>query len=232
MMKFARLLVGAFVVIVALTMIAAPALALRSLQASNPGPQEGTGSRISFEEGGGFLRTVCEGLTLSGSGNERIAKRSGAAVGTITRGETTGCRAFGLFAATVTVEATAEAPWRVTYNAILGTLPVITGMQMLTEGVRFTIVAAGRTCRYEGRTASLTPVTREARGASTYTEKSALAEPKIRIVAGSSEVCPREGSPRGTMIFERVRTVTLVSCPGNSRLVLSGGSGMICLQIG
>jgi hypothetical protein len=210
-MNFTRLLVGACVAVVALTMIAGPALALRSLQTSNPGAQTGTGSRISFEEGGGFLRSVCEGLTLSGEGNERIPKRSGAAVGTITRGETTGCRAFGLFAATVTVEAEARSPWRVTYNAILGTLPVITGMQMLTEGVRFTIVAAGRTCRYEGRTASLTPVAREARGELTYVEKSALAEPKIGLIeAGSTRECPREGSPSGTMRFERTRTVKLV----------------------
>jgi hypothetical protein len=209
--KFTRLSVGVCVAVIALPMIAVPALALRSLQTSNPGAQTGTGARISFEEEGGFLRTVCEGLTLSGSGNERIAKRSGATVGTITRGETTGCRAFGLFAATVTVEAEAERPWRVTYNSILGTLPVITGMRMLTEGVRFTIVAAGRACRYEGATASLTPVTREARGALNYVEKSALAEPKIRLITeGSSGECPTQGSPRGTMRFERTRTVTLV----------------------
>jgi len=205
MAKFTRLLIGACVAVVALAMFAGPALALRSLQTSNPGAQEGTGSNVSFEEEGGFLRTVCTGLTLRGSGNERVAKTAGAAVGTITEGRTTGCRAFGFVSATITVEAEAARPFRMGYNSILGTLPTITGILTLTEGVRFTIVSGGRTCRYEGRSGFLFPVSR-----GTYEGGSFLAEPKARLLAGSTRECPAEGSLRGRLNFERQRTVTLV----------------------
>jgi hypothetical protein len=210
MAKFTRLLIGACVAVVALAMFTGPALALRSLQISNPGAQEGTGSRVSFEEGAGFLRTVCEGLTLTGTVNERVAKERGAAVGTITEGRTTGCRAFGLVGATVTVEATAAAPFRIGYNSILGTLPTIRGILTLTEGVKFTIIAGGRTCRYEGRSAGLIEVLREAGGALVFDISTFLAEPKERVQAGSTSSCPAEGSLRGSIRLERRRTVTLV----------------------
>jgi hypothetical protein len=210
MAKYTRLLIGACVAVVALAMVAGPALALRSIQISNPGPQTGTGVRVSFEEGGGFLRTVCEGLTLSGEGNERIPKRRGATLGLITRGETTGCRAFGLFAATVTVEATRESPFTVKYESILGTLPIITGRLALTSGVKFTIVGAGRTCRYAGEAGALWPVTREARGELTIETATFLANPRATVQEGSTRECPREGELRGSLRLERVRTITLV----------------------
>ncbi|HYV14881.1 MAG TPA: hypothetical protein VE972_02545 [Conexibacter sp.] len=191
--------------VVALAMLAGPALALRSIQTSNPGVQEGTGANVSFEEGAGFLRTVCEGLTLRGEGNERIGKRPEAVVGLITEGRTVNCRAFGFAAATVTVEATREAPFRMEYNSILGTLPEITGILTLTENVKFTIVAGGRTCRYEGIAGFLFPVTR-----GTYENGDFLAEPKAHLLAGSTRECPREGSLRGRLRFERQRTVRLM----------------------
>jgi hypothetical protein len=210
MAKFTRLLISACVAVVALALFAGPALALRSIQTSNPGAQQGTGVNVSFEEEGRFLRTVCSGLTLRGEANERVAKTVGAAVGNITEGRTTGCRAFGFLAATITVEATAAVPFRMRYQSILGTLPVITGILTLTEGVKFTINAGERECRYEGRSGFLFPVTREARGALTYEGGSFLAEPKARLRAGSTESCPAEGSLRGSLRFERTRTVTLV----------------------
>ncbi|HYV14904.1 MAG TPA: hypothetical protein VE972_02665 [Conexibacter sp.] len=210
MAKFTRLLIGACVAVVALAMVAGPALALRSIQISNPGAQSGTGVRVSFEEGGGFLRTVCEGLTLNGEGNERIPKRKGATLGLITSGTTAGCRAFGLFAATVRVEATREAPFTVKYESILGTLPIITGRLALTSGVKFTIEAAGRTCRYAGEAGALWPVTREARGELTIQEANFLANPRAIVQEGSTRECPREGELRGTVRLERVRTIKLV----------------------
>jgi hypothetical protein len=210
MAKFTRLLIGACVAVVALAMFAGSALALRSVQTSNPGAQSGTGRNVSFEEGGGFLRTVCEGLTLNGEGRERIAKTAGAEVGSITEGRTTNCRAFGFVAATITVEAEPRTPFNMRYNSILGTLPTITGILTLTEGVRFTIIGSGRTCRYEGRAGFLIIVTREARGALVYESGDFLAAPKATILPGSTERCPREGSLNGRLRFERVRTVTLV----------------------
>jgi hypothetical protein len=207
--KFTRLLVGACVTIVALTTFAGPALALRSLQASSPGAGSGTGANVSFEEEGRFVRGVCAGVTLNGEANERVAKIVGAPVGQITEGRATGCTAFGA-GTTVTIEASAATPWRVTYNSILGTLPTITGGLLLTEGIRFTMVGSGRTCRYEGRSGFLAPVTREARGHLTFEGGSMLPEPKIRILAGSTLGCPAESSLRGSVRFERTRTVTLV----------------------
>ena len=210
MKQSTHLLVGACLLVMAFAMLTSPALALRSLQGSNPGAAESTGTNISFEEEGGFLRTACSGVTLRGSLNERVAKSVGAAVGTITEARTTGCRAFGFVSATVTVEVEPGRPFRASYNSILGTLPTITGTLVLTEGIRFSVVAGGRTCRYEGRVGFLLTVAREARGALSFESGSTLAEPKMRLVAGSSESCPREGSIRGRLRFERTRTVTLV----------------------
>jgi hypothetical protein len=209
MAKLARILFGTCVAIVALAMSAGPTLALRSLQISNPGVQRATGINVSFEEEGQFLRTICGGVTLWGTSNERVAKARNAAVSTITRGETTACRAFGFIEATVTVEAETRRPFRMGYNSILGTLPIITGILTLTEGVRFTIESAGRRCRYEGRAGFLFPV-REAFGLRDYEGGSFLPEPKARILAGSTGECPAEGSLRGSLRFETTRTVTLI----------------------
>jgi hypothetical protein len=211
MAKFTRLLLGACVAVVALAMFAGPALALRSIQVSNPGAQRGTGARVSFEEGGGFLRTVCEGLTLSGEGNERIAKTVGAVVGTITRGETTGCVAFGFVGATILVEATREEPFTMTYRSILGTLPAITGILTLTRNVKFTIRVSGRTCRYAGDSGALYAVRLESRRVALITETATfLPEPRAAIQPGSTAECPRSGELRGSLTLERARTVTLV----------------------
>jgi hypothetical protein len=209
MARFTRLFVGACVAIVALALFAGVATALRSLQASNPGGISGTGSNVSFEEEGGFLRTVCLGVTLNGSANERIAKSVGASVGSLTEGRTTGCRAFGFVAATIIVEAERASPFPITYNSILGTLPNITGHLVLIV-MRFSIMSGGRTCRYEGRMGLLFPATREARGSLTFEGGSFLAEPKARILAGSTRECPVEGSLRGSLRLERARTLTLV----------------------
>lgn len=211
MAKFTRLLIGACVAIVALAMFTDPALALRSLQTSSPGPMEGTGANITFEEGEGFLRTVCAGLTLSGEGNERVPKSLGATVGAVTNGQTTGCRAFGLFNAAVTIEATRTSPFGVSYKVILGSLPVITETQWLIEGVKFSIVAAGRTCRYHGTSGIRSPVVRESRGELTYEGGSFLTEQlKILTREGSSMDCPRQGFCMGRLRLERTRTIRLV----------------------
>ncbi|HYV16143.1 MAG TPA: hypothetical protein VE972_08980 [Conexibacter sp.] len=194
-----------------LAMFAGPALALRSLQSSNPGAVSLTGANVSFEDEAGFLREVCSGVTLAGEVIERIGKVAGTAVGSITEGRATACRAFGFVEAAVTIEASTRTPFPETYNGFLGTLPTITGVLILIGSVRFTTVAAGRTCRYEGRVGFLIPVTREARGALIYEGGSFLAEPKLRILAGSTAECPREGSLRGSLRFERTRTITLLN---------------------
>jgi hypothetical protein len=209
MATFIRLLVGACVAVVALAMLAGVAVALRSVQVSNPGARRDTGANISFEEEGRFLRTVCSGVTLSGTGNARIAKSTGNLAGETTRGETTGCRAFGFVEAAVTIEAEAARPFRWRYQSILGTLPIITGILALAEGARFTISAGGRICRYEGRAGALFPVVRVG-GSLVFEQFLWLSEPKMRIVAGSTRECPSEGSLFGQLSAERRRTITLI----------------------
>jgi hypothetical protein len=209
MARFTRLFVGACVVIVALALLAAAATALRSLQGSSPGGTSGTGSNVSFEDESGFLRAVCAGATLNGNVNERIAKSVGASVGSLTRGETTGCRAFGLFAATITVEAEGARPFPITYNSISGTLPNITG-HLVSIVIRLSVIAMGRTCRYEGRVGLLFPATREARGSLTFEAGDFLPVPKATIQAGSTAECPREASLRGRLRLERTRILVLV----------------------
>lgn len=203
MAKFTRLLVAACVAVVALALFSGMAAALRSIQISNPGAQRGTGARVSFEDESGFLRTICN-LTLNGSGNERISKTLGSTIGTITEGRTESCSAFG-GAATVTVNAEASRPFTARYNGFEGTLPSITGIRVLTEGVSFTINEAGRRCTYAGRAANRIPVSR---GTEERTEF--LTEVKDELQAGSSEGCPQRGTLRGSVTAERSRTVTLV----------------------
>jgi len=143
-------------------------------------------------------------MTLRGEIRERIPKTAGAEVGTITEGRTTGCRAFGFVEARVTIEAERGTPIRKRFNVILGTLPNITGILFLDDGVRATVVSGGRTCRYEGRWGLLIVVVRG------QWEQLIQLLQEIIVVAGSSPECPREGSFRGSMRFERTRTVTLV----------------------
>jgi hypothetical protein len=188
-----------------LAMATSMADALRSIQISNPGAYEATGSNISFEEEARFLRTMCSGLTLRGELRERISKTPGAEAGTVTEGRTSGCRAFGFVSATVTIEASSGSPIRKRFNMYLGGLPIITGILYLDENVRFTIVAGGRTCRYEGRAGLLVQTDELSSNILSF-----LPEPKPRLRAGSTESCPSEGSLRGSMNFERRRTVTLV----------------------
>lgn len=211
MKQSARLMVGACLVVMAITSIASPAFALRSLQSSSYlEVVSGTGARVSFEEGGGFLRTVCAGVTLRGHGGERVAKTSGASVGTVTEGRTAECTAFGFIGATVIVQAEAGVPFTATYNSIGGTLPLITFHLLLLLGARWQIATAGRTCRYEGSVGFLAPVAREARGSLTFEGGSFLAEPRARLLAGSTAECPRQGELRGSIRLERPRTLTLV----------------------
>jgi hypothetical protein len=206
MAMHARTALLAGLTIAMLALAIGSAVALRSIQVSNPGAVTATGANISFEEEGRFLRTVCSGLTLSGSLNERVAKRAGAAAGTITEGRTTGCRAFGFVEARVTVEATRERPFTKKFNAFLGTLPPITGILYLDSGVRFTIVSGGRTCRYEGEVGLLVQII----VGGDENSLSFLPEPKPTILAGSTAECPAQGSLRGSMRFERTRMVSLV----------------------
>jgi hypothetical protein len=204
MRKLSRFLTCGCAAVALLVLSAGDGVALRSVQVSTPGAMRATGTRVSFEEEAGFLRLVCEGLTLNGTGNERIAKSRGAAFGSITEGRATGCRAFG-FEATVTVEAEPRAPFSMTYSGILGTLPNITGILTFTEGITFTLISIGRTCRYGGRAGMLFEVSRGSMERGNF-----LGEPRLSIQPGSTSECPSEDSLRGSMRFERARTVTLV----------------------
>ncbi|HYV14673.1 MAG TPA: hypothetical protein VE972_01470 [Conexibacter sp.] len=195
--------------IVALALLTAPVLALRSLLISNPGAASMTGANVSFEEGGRLLNGICAGLTLNIEVNERIAKSAGAAMGSITGGRTEECREIGA-SVQVVIEASREARFRVAYNSILGTLPRIIGILALISGVRITISASGTTvCRYEGRVAILHPVTRERREALVVESVLFVAEPKLRLVEGIG-ACAEQWSFQGTMRFERMRFVSLV----------------------
>jgi hypothetical protein len=202
-------LLGVCVAIATLSVFTSAATALRELRVFANLSSVGTGANVSFEEEGGFLRTLCAGVTLTYRFATFWSKFSGSSAGTVTEGSTRGCTAFGFVGATVTFEVSRERPFRERYNSILGTLPNITGILTLIEGVRFTIVAGGRTCRYEGRLGFLLEVTREARGTLLFERGSFLPEPKARIQAGSTESCPAEGSLRGSLRFETASEVRL-----------------------
>ncbi|HYV16593.1 MAG TPA: hypothetical protein VE972_11285 [Conexibacter sp.] len=202
--KLARALLGTCVAVATLAVFTDSAAALRKLTVFAPLSSVGVGSNVSFEEESAFLRTVCSGVTLTYRFATFWEKFPGSSAGTMTEGATTGCRAFGFVGATVTFEVTRERPFRLGYQSILGTLPTITGILTLAEGVRFTIVAGGRTCRYEGRLGFLLPVTR-----GTFEGGSFLATPKSRILAGSTRECPAEGSFRGSLRFETASEVRL-----------------------
>jgi hypothetical protein len=203
-MKRTVLICAVFTVLAVGTSVAT---ALRSIQISNPGAFRTTGSNISFEEEERFLRTVCSGATLNGSLNERIVKTNGASVGTITEGRSTGCRAFGFAAATLTFTMEPSNPALKRFVSFLGTLPFsITGILYVDINIGFKIEAAGRTCRYAGTVGLLyvnTP------GISGMVSLTWLPEPKPRLQPGSTETCPIEGSLRGTKTAERSRTVGL-----------------------
>jgi hypothetical protein len=203
MAKYTRLLLGACVAILALAIAVGTASALRSIQISNPGAITGTGVRVSFEDESRFLRTVCN-LTLSGRGNEKIAKRPEAVTGTITSGRTRECSAFGV-AAEVLVLAEELAPFTQVYRSILGTLPNITGVNTITRNSGFVIRALGRTCLYFGDAEFLYVV---AAGSSSRGTFGARRIPLRR--EGSTAECPAQGGLVGTLTFERARTVTLV----------------------
>lgn len=201
--KFASLLTCVTAAI-ALALLTSSASALREIRISNPGAQRVTGERVSFEDESRFLRTVCL-LTLNGTGEERILKAAGNRFGLWTEGRTTGCRAFGFASATVILLVSELGPFFVAYESFLGSLPSILGILTNAPFFSVEIRVSGRTCLYEGEMLTLLTVS-----ASRVEQGSFLPINILFLQAGSTESCPGFAHLRGTIRYERARTVTLV----------------------
>jgi len=139
---------------------------------------------LTFSESGGGSETICP-VTLEGTFHSRtISKVANSLVGFITRAFSASASCTGAGRAVVLA---GTLPWHVRYESFEGTLPNITGINLLLEGASFLITEFGVSCLYRGQARGT--AVREAGGAITL-----RADPNRLIPKSSGGIlCPANG---------------------------------------
>jgi hypothetical protein len=131
--KHRRLILVTSIALLALSLGAVTATALRSLELRNAGAITANAARLSFTEAGGVVLTF--NVTLAGRLEGRIAKTAGARVGqieTCTANEGRDTAGLNIVA---TIKCELNRPWPINYNSINGTLPRINSVLVSLEGL-------------------------------------------------------------------------------------------------
>jgi hypothetical protein len=135
MRTYRKFILAALAAVLALSLGAGTAAALRSLELRAGGAITANALRLSFTEVGGLI--IESNVTVTGELNTRIAKRAGAVVGSIRTCAANNGRDTSGLSIVATIRCELNRPWPITYNSIAGTLPSITSTSLTIERASF-----------------------------------------------------------------------------------------------
>jgi hypothetical protein len=182
--------------------LATGAAAVDTLSIRPAGRITAVAGALTFSDAGGLVRVTCAvtlGGTLSGATMDKLA---GTVIGGLTSASASGCSGgTARFLAP-----TAERPWPIVYNEILGTLPSeVTGIQLEFDAAAVSVTASFLTCLYRGDLQAQLAVT----GRAAYTGETITSQANsFGLVSGA--LCPRYGTVTGTLRLSPTQIITPV----------------------
>lgn len=201
MSKYLRLVFAGCVAVLAMSLLAGSAVALRSLSV-NRTRVSATSRSVIFT--GAELNTTCE-VTLNGeTTTTAVAKGSTSQIGVITEGRTTNCRGAARRAVILN---TAVNPMRLAYTSFAGTLPRITSVTVTASNALFELqeTFAGN-CLYRGD--AVRSVFSETLGGQRFNQ--AEFNRAASTLNSGGFFCPRTGTITGTFTLTPTLNVGLL----------------------
>jgi hypothetical protein len=225
MRTYRKLILAALAAVLALSLGAGTAAALRSLELRNAGAITANAARLSFTEPGGIV--ITSNVTLTGRLETRIAKTAGARVGQIETCAANGGADTAGLNIVATIKCELNRPWPITYNSINGTLPRINSVLVSIENASFLLalvrerVVRLNECLFiakkdfnERGVAINEPIGADTTTASPIREFTIQSTRNTAKLGANLEeanaACPREGRLDGRFVLTAAQTLALV----------------------
>lgn len=207
MRSYSRLVAIACAALMSVVLFAGSASANRSLSIAPGGAISAVSSgRVTLLGSSGI--NVIADLTLNGSVVRTVAKTRGTRVGSVTEGRgANGTESLFGSRVTVTVRASPAAPFNLTYETFLGTLPNITGVEVRTEEGAFEIRSEliGNCIYLRGRVPFLLTFPARAEG-----NAGSFGPNRVTKTAESGSFCPTTGELLGRFVLSPAQRLTLL----------------------